>query len=438
MIFPPLDPHFRPLAAALAAAGEEPQIAIAIERNDGCETRCWNVSDLRLIERMTKAMLWSFGGYRITVCGSEAAYQRLCALYAPGGALDFDRQFMQRQYDRPFEIAYRQRACDAPPTQRSSQPIAGGLNGCRIGLDVGGSDRKVSAIMDGKILFSEETPWQPKMSADPEYQLRGILDSLKRAAAHLPRIDGIGISTAGTVVDNRIRTSSLFVGVPEALRDARVENIYINACRELGADIPLTVANDGDVAALAGAIRLNANRVLGISMGTSEAGGYIDENGNVTGWLNELAFVPIDFCPESAMDPWSGDRGCGASYLSQDAAIRLAGMESDSSLAPAEKLVVLQQRMAEGDSHARRVYESLGVYLGYAVAEYAWLYDMRHVLVMGRVTSGPGGEILIGAARTVLQAEFPHLAERVELHLPDEASRRIGQSIAAARLINLN
>lgn len=438
MIFPPLDPNFRPLAAELSAAKEEPEIAIAIERDDGCETRHWNASDLRLIERMAKAMLWSFGGYRITVCGSEAAYRRLCTLYAPGGALDFDRQFMQRQYNRPFEIAFRERASDAPPTRRSPRPIAGGLSGCRIGLDVGGSDRKVSAIIDGKIVFSEETPWQPKTSANPEYQFRGILDSLRRAAAHLPRIDGIGVSTAGTVVGNQIRTSSLFVGVPEELRDARVENVYVNACRELGENIPLSVANDGDVAALAGAIGLNANRMLGISMGTSEAGGYIDANGNVTGWLNELAFVPIDFCPESAIDPWSGDRGCGASYLSQDAAIRLAGMEADDSLTPAEKLTRIQQRMAEGDPQMRRVYESLGVYLGYAIAEYAWLYDIRHVLAMGRVTSGPGGEILMDAARAVLKTDFPQLAEQLELHLPDEAGRRIGQSIAAARLVNLN
>ena len=246
------------------------------------------------------------------------------------------------------------------------------------------------------------------------------------------------MSTAGTVVGNQIRTSSLFVGVPEELRDARVENVYVNACRELGENIPLSVANDGDVAALAGAIGLNANRMLGISMGTSEAGGYIDVNGNVTGWLNELAFVPIDFCPESAIDPWSGDRGCGASYLSQDAAIRLAGMEADDSLTPAEKLTRIQQRMAEGDPQMRRVYESLGVYLGYAIAEYAWLYDIRHVLAMGRVTSGPGGEILMDAARAVLKTDFPQLAEQLELHLPDEAGRRIGQSIAAARLVNLN
>ena len=438
MIFPPLDPSFRPLAAELFAAKEEPEIAIAIERDDGCETRRWNASDLRLIERMAKAMLWSFGGYRITVCGSKAAYHRLCALYAPGGALDFDRKFMQRQYNRPFEIAFRERASDAPPTQRSPRPIAGGLNGCRIGLDVGGSDRKVSAIIDGKIVFSEEVPWQPKTSANPEYQFCGILDSLRRAAAYLPRIDGIGVSTAGTVVGNQIRTSSLFVGVPEELRGSRVENVYIDVCRALGENIPLTVANDGDVAALAGAIGLNANRMLGISMGTSEAGGYIDANGNVTGWLNELAFVPIDFCPESAIDPWSGDRGCGASYLSQDAAIRLAGMEADDSLTPAEKLTRIQQRMAEGDPQMRRVYESLGVYLGYAVAEYAWLYDMRHVLTMGRVTSGRGGEILMDAARAVLKTDFPQLAEQLELHLPDEAGRRIGQSIAAARLVNLN
>jgi hypothetical protein len=76
----------------------------------------------------------------------------------------------------------------------------------------------------------------------------------------------------------------------------------------------------------------------------------------------------------------------------------------------------------------------MGVYLGYAIAHYADCYDFRHVLVLGRVTSGPGGAILLQWAQRVLEAEFPELRPRLTLHLPDELGRRVGQAVAAASL----
>ena len=177
--------------------------------------------------------------------------------------------------------------------------------------------------------------------------------------------------------------------------------------------------------------------MLGVAMGTSEAGGYVDEQGNITGWLNELAFVPVDFCKNAMVDEWSGDYGCGVKYFSQDAVIKLApaaGIELDESLSPAEKLKVVQKLMAEGDERAAKIYETIGVYFGYAIAFYAEFYKIKHVLIMGRVTSGEGGVILLQKAQEVLDTEFPELAKTLELHIPDESSRRVGQSVAAASL----
>ncbi len=54
--------------------------------------------------------------------------------------------------------------------------------------------------------------------------------------------------------------------------------------------------------------------------------------------------------------------------------------------------------------------------------------------MLGRVTTGPGGDILIRKANEVLEKEFPKLKEQISLQLPDEKSRRVGQSIAAASL----
>jgi hypothetical protein len=80
----------------------------------------------------------------------------------------------------------------------------------------------------------------------------------------------------------------------------------------------------------------------------------------------------------------------------------------------------------------------MGVYLGYGLAHYADFYEMRHVLILGRCTSGNGGDLILEGANQVLRSEFPELAARINLQLPDEKSRRVGQSIAAASLPIVN
>jgi len=230
--------------------------------------------------------------------------------------------------------------------------------------------------------------------------------------------------------------ASLFLKVNDEDFDKYVKNMYIDVAKEIG-DVPLVVANDGDVTALAGAMSLEDNNVVGVAMGTSEAAGYVDGAGNITGWLNELAFVPCDYNPDAMVDEWSGDYGCGVKYFSQDGVIKYApyaGIELDENLSPAEKLKVVQGLMAEGDERAAKVYSTIGTCFGYAIAYYARFYDIRHLLIMGRVTSGEGGTILIAKAKEALEAEFPELAAKIQLHIPDEKSRRVGQSVAAASL----
>ena len=107
---------------------------------------------------------------------------------------------------------------------------------------------------------------------------------------------------------------------------------------------------------------------------------------------------------------------------------------AEAEASPGEKLKLMQKLISEGDARARGIFESLGVYLGYGLLLYSEFYAMKHVLLLGRVTSGEGGNLLIETARRVLRTEAPELAERVRIHLPDEATRRVGQSIAAASL----
>ncbi len=227
--------------------------------------------------------------------------------------------------------------------------------------------------------------------------------------------------------------------MPEEIYKEKVTDMYIKAAKAIG-DIPLVVANDGDVTALAGAMSLGRGRILGLAMGTSEAGGYVDQDMHILGWLNELAFVPVDMNPEAMVDEWSGDVGCGVKYFSQDAVIKLApaaGISLDESLSPAEKLKIVQQHLEEGHG-AIQIFETIGIYLGYALPWYAQFYDIDLVLILGRVTSGRGGQLILDKARETLKQAFPELAKKMNITLPDEATRRVGQSIAAASLPEIN
>ena len=449
---PIFDKNFLPMAkvaeefvnGAKACGGGK--LIIGIERNNGFvssyetviypETSENEEKNIKFAERIIKSLLWIKGGYKIIIAGSESIGKYIKSAYKKGGLREFDAEFMSRVYERPFEVAIVSLEA-APVTKEQTNPVGRHLDGCRIGFDAGGSDRKVSAVIDGEAVYSEEVVWFPKTNSDPQYHYDGILSAMKSAASHMPRVDAIGVSSAGVYVNNRIMVASLFLKVSDEDFDKKVKNMYIDVAKEIGENIPVEVANDGDVTALAGAMDLGDNSVLGVAMGTSEAGGYVDSLGNITGWLNELAFVPCDFNMDAMVDEWSGDYGCGVKYFSQDGVIKLAkeaGIPLDEGLSPAEKLKVVQKLNEEGDSRAEGIFETIGVYFGYTIAYYAMFYDIKHVLILGRVTSGKGGNLILTKAEEVLKKEYPILSKKMKLHLPDESNRRVGQSIAAASL----
>ena len=443
---PLLDPEFLPIGLfnrAFLRDARKP-VSFAVERDNGQMatvhthihgTGEYANADIYYVDRLLKQLLWMQGGFRIYVSGDNAIYQYLREAYCATGSRAFDAAFMENVYEHPFEVVL----CDAVPEETGSSQAAGRhLAGCRIGFDAGGSDRKVSAVIDGVPVFSEEVVWFPKLNANPEYHYNGIVAALKSAAEKMPRVDAVGVSSAGVFIDNRTMVASLFLKVPKDLFDKKVKDIYIRAVRDtFGPNVPLAVANDGDVSALAGAMSLGENQVLGIAMGTSEAVGYVDDKGNITGWLNELAFMPVDANPHAMEDEWSGDIGCGVKYFSQDGVIKLApraGIQLDEDLSPAEKLKVVQDLMAVEDPRAVKVYASIGTYLGHTLAHYYSLYHCKHVLLLGRVMSGKGGDLILKEAKRVLADEYPECTGKLFPALPDEKSRRVGQSVAAASL----
>jgi len=451
---PALDPDFVPAvlwnrnyAAKVAKAPASKPFAISLERGDSTvsvyrttvlpHTAENSALNIRYVERLLKFLLWQRGGYRVLIAGDPEIAAEIKTIYSPGGARAFDYDFMGRKvYGHPMEVE----ACDlesVPEPRDLSIPLGRNLNGCRIGFDLGGSDRKCAALLDGNVVFSEEVRWDPYFQSDPQYHYDGIRETLRRAAEHLPRVDAIGGSAAGVYVNNEVRVASLFRGVSEDDFEKRVRRIFFDLQKEWKG-IPFEVVNDGEVTALAGSMSMNDNAVLGISLGTSLAAGYVDPDGHIRPWLNELAFVPVDYRENAPTDEWSGDAGCGVQYFSQQGVSRLvplAGVALPAEMPFAEQLVEVQRLMAAGDPRAKAIYETIGTCFGYAVAHYADFYEIRNLLILGRVTSGEGGEVILEKASAVLRDEFPELS--IQLRTPDEKDKRHGQAVAAASLPKL-
>ena len=451
-----LDPAFLPeelwikaYRDTLKENGYGKQLVIAVERPNKMvsvhqteifpHTEKFKSLNIKHVERLVKAMLWMKGGYKITIAGNSDIAAKIAQIYSPQGKRSFDNEIIGKKiYGHNLQVISCE-ISEAPSETAAKVQLGRNFEGCRIGFDLGGSDRKCAAMIDGEVVFSEEIEWDPYFQSDPNWHKAGINDSIRRAAKHLPHIDAIGGSAAGVYVENQVRVASLFRGVSDENIEKKIKNIFIELKEEWG--VPFEVINDGEVTALAGSISINANSLMGFAMGTSQAVGYITPDGNVTDWLNELAFAPIDYNDNAPADEWSGDIGCGVQYFSQQAVAKLApvaGLDFPASMPFPEQLIKVQQLMKEGDSRAAKIYETIGIYFGYAIAYYADFYDIKNLMVLGRVTSGTGGELIIEKAEEVLAAEFPQLKEQISFHIPDETMKRHGQAVTAATLPEIN
>ncbi len=450
LITAPLDPGFQPAVLfnrdyvnRVRASGKAVPLVLGLERECGLLSRFETVvrpttdtATLLYVERLVKFLLWGRGGWKLHFGGPKSLGESIRKTYSASGARKFDCDMMALAYGKKFEVFLT--SANKVPAAKDMQFAAGGhLKGCRIGFDLGASDYKVSAVVDGEAIFTEETPWDPKIQANPEYHYHHISAALHRAAACMPRVDAIGGSSAGIIVDNEIRVASLLRAIPKKLFPTAAA-VFKRIQKEW--NVPLVVMNDGDVTALAGALSLGEKGMLGVAMGSSEAAGFMDKKGRILGWLNELAFAPVDYNPKAPADEWSGDAGVGALYFSQQAVNKLlpaAKIKLPKAMDLPERLKEVQILMAAGDARTAKIYETIGVYLGYSIPHYRDFYDYDHMLILGRVTTGAGGDIVLSKARQVLASEFPETAAKIAMHVPDEKSRRIGQAVAAASLPKL-
>src|SRR5574344_1269666 len=429
-------------------AGETPdKVAIAWEREDGLVARYDLLFPKRLspvaekgvlnvAERAAKFLLWAAGGWKLTLAGPDRICQAIAKAYTKKGARAFDYDFMSGVYDRPMEARVVPMA-KMPAAHEKTVTLKNNTDGCRIGFDLGASDFKISALKNGKVVFSKEFPWDPRNAADPEYHYAKLTEGLKAAAAALPRVDAIGGSTAGVLVGQKLGLASLFRAVKEKnpSKFADAQNLFFRIEKDWG--VPFAVYNDGDVTALSGMISMDKKGILGVAMGSSEAVGYVDPKRRMTGRICELAFAPVDMNPNAPRDEWSGDAGVGSMYFSQQAVNWLAqdyGFKFPKAMKLPERLKEVQSAMERGDARALKVYLQIGRFLAHAIPWYNEFYDYSNLMILGRVTSGLGGEIVLESAKNELLDVYPEWAEKIDVFMPDEKARRLGQSVAAAQI----
>lgn len=452
-----LDPQFKPAIIELNNFKNEVKklkkknhLVIALRRGTNevyhyqLDVYLDGVNDKRnffIVERLVKTLLWVIGGYEVIIYGSKRIYEHLKKEYSKNHNRAFDCKFMSTCFEKEFKVTYVSNLKKMPKESIKYHQVNTVLKGKRLGFDAGGSDIKISAVKNGKVVYAKEIVWLPKLNSDIKYHQDVAYKAFKEGIKHLGGdVDAIGVSSAGVIINNRPMQCSLFIkAINKHFKE--VKNFYIDLIKRLEKEvhhpIPFEVANDGDVSAIAGMLDKKEGALMGLAMGTSEAVGYINKDKCITGQFNELAFAPVDFNPNAMVDEWSGDYGVGCKYLSQDAVIKLAKaakIKINPKLTLAEQLKYVQALHEKGDKRAIEIFKTIGDYLAYALAYYSEFYEIRHVLLLGRVTSGKGGNVIIKEAKIRLKQEFPKL--KINLFMPTEYIRRVGQAIAAASLGN--
>jgi len=403
-------------------------------------------------------MIWQRSASSLLIAGPPTLCGYLTEAFSPTGDCAFEVTSMPNVCgtpDKAFEVKVV-KVANLPPSKDTAQKCGTDANGSRLAFDLGKSDIKVVAVKDNEVLYSKETEWDVT-NPDPDYHYKAIKDAMELGKAKLDKIDAIGGSATGTVSGkNEATWCDIFPNVPPDVYKEKVVDIFNRLAKDLAGDVPLKVINDGEVTALAAFKKLGGKgNVMGISMGSSEGGGYANADGDLLGWINELCYIKLDLNPEAPTDPWTKGAYTGIShmYLGQRGATKLAavaGLDCPEDQAyphanmctikhepHAQCLKIIQAAMSDPgkEPQARKIYETIGVYLGYALLQYLEHYAIDHIMILGRVSKGAGGDHMLSTAKQVLAVERPDV--NIEFHTADDHFKAVGQCIAAAALPEL-
>merc|ERR1719311_653844 len=396
-------------------------------------------------------MIWQRSASCLMLAGPPKCCELLKAAFSKGGAYEFEASSMPNvcgNPNQPFEVKIVKPE-ELPAAQDTPIVCGKDASGCRLAFDLGKSDIKTVAVKDGEVLYSKETEWDVT-NPDPDYHYKAIVDALKLAKEPLPKVDAVGGSATGTVsADNEAVWCDIFPCVPPDVYKEKVVDIFKRITKEVAGDVPLKVINDGEVTALAAAQKIQKGNVMGISMGSSEGGGYANADGNLMGWINELCYIKLDMNPNAPSDPWTNcHKGISHMYLGQRGATKNATKvcEVEENMRyphpdmctirhenHAQVLKKIQEAMKNDPAKTGELYKTCGVYLGYGLAQYVESYKIDHVMILGRVSKGDGGDLMLKTASEVLATEFPEIPP-ITFHTADDHFKAVGQCIAAAAL----
>merc|ERR1712070_624656 len=462
----PLDPNFSPVILGkkkylAAAAGCADRLEWALPRADGCGRGGIPVlpegseeaeASIYLAGVLIQEMMWQRSGSELLLAGPPGICEAVAADFREGGRYEFEIKSMPNVCgtpERPFLVNIVG-AGDLPEARDTPQVCGKDASGCRLAFDLGKSDIKVVAVKDNEVVYSKETEWDVT-NPDPQYHFDAIVAAMQLGKEALPQIDAIGGSATGTVSGaNEATWCDIFPNVPPDVYKEKVVDIFKRIAKEVAGDVPLKVINDGEVTALAAVQKISKGNVMGISMGSSEGGGYANADGNLTGWINELCYIKLDMNPSAPTDPWTkgAHRGISHMYLGQRGATKNAhkicevpenykyphpDMCTIKHEDHAQCLKLVQQAMKDNPDKASDLYRTCGVYLGYGLAQYCEFYKIDHVMILGRVSKGAGGDLMLKTAGEVLETEFPELP-KIQFHTADDHFKAVGQCIAAAAL----
>merc|ERR1719215_955454 len=462
----PLDPNFAPVILGkkkylAAAAGCADKLEWALPRADGCGRGAIPVfpegsedaeASVYLAGILIQEMLWQRSGSALLLAGPPAMCEAVAADFREGGRYEFEIKSMPNVCgtpQSPFNVSIVS-VGDLPENKDTPQVCGKDASGCRLAFDLGKSDIKVVAVKDNEVVYSKETEWDVT-NPDPQYHFDAIIAAMKLGKDALPQIDAIGGSATGTVSGaNEATWCDIFPNVPPDVYKEKVFDIFVRIAKELAGDVPLKVINDGEVTALAAVQKISKGNVMGISMGSSEGGGYANADGNLMGWINELCYIKLDMNPKAPTDPWTkgAHRGISHMYLGQRGATKNAhkicevpenykyphpDMCTIKHEDHAQCLKLVQKAMVDNPEKASDLHKTCGVYLGYGLAQYCEHYCIDHVMILGRVSKGAGGDLMLKTASEVLEAEFPDLP-KIQFHTADDHFKAVGQCIAAAAL----
>merc|ERR1740139_674676 len=403
-------------------------------------------------------MIWMRGARSLMLSGPKGICESLKAAFATGGTYAFEAETMPKcngEADTVFAVTIVGGPADMPAAKDQPEVCGKDATGCRLAFDLGKSDIKTVFIKDGEVLDSKETEWDVT-NPDPQYHFDAIVAAMKatieRAKAKgAGDIQAVGGSATGTVSpDNEATWCDIFPNVPPDVYKEKVVDIFKRIAKEVAGDVPLKVINDGEVTALAAVQKCGKGNIMGISMGSSEGGGYANADGNLMGWINELCYMKLDMNPRAPTDPWTkgAHRGMSHMYLGQRGATKNAHKICD---VPenykyphpdmctikhedhAKCLKLIQEAYKATPDKAAELYRTCGVYLGYGLAQYCEFYKIEHVMILGRVSKGDDGDLMLKVATEVLKTEFPELPE-ITFHTADDHFKAVGQCIAAAAL----